>query len=201
MKSDRINLTLFLLAVGLLLCLIAPVWADEQFQSNDMNTVGGDIKHESKAFGFGRSSFDVDINDCMGSVAWDTILVGKQRLVLNKWCAAEVYDAKGLHHMAAVMRCDVPEISKHFPDAQHCIVANKWSPPPIPINVPVLIAEERWEEEDEYREEQQTYLGELESRMDKLDSQRRTAARVSAQKAAEQKAYAQQTLDDLEQYR
>jgi hypothetical protein len=106
--------------------------------------LGGDtsISDKSLALGFGRSSFDVDINDCMGSEAWDTILMGKQKLVLNLWCAAEVYDAKGLRHMAAVIRCDIPEIARHFDDSAKCIVANKISAPKIGKPTGQLVIEE-----------------------------------------------------------
>ena len=134
-------------------------------QSNDMNNqTAGSVSHSSEAWGFSYGLGDVDINDCLGSTQWGTILVSKQKLVLNKWCAAEVYDAKGLRHMAAVMRCDIPEIAKHFPDSEHCIVANKMSAPPRAVPPPVIIEDTNWEEEEERHEIYEQRIAALEQK-------------------------------------
>jgi hypothetical protein len=163
MKWLKSNWMLAVLVIAALIFVsaIRTAWGDDGHGHNHHDDGGGDIEvvneilggdtsidDKSLALGFGRSSFDVDINDCMGSTAWDTILVGRQKLVLNKWCAAEMYDAKGLRQMAAVMRCDIPEIAKHFEDAKHCIVANKVSAPRPPGKpVSQMILEEEHEED------------------------------------------------------
>jgi hypothetical protein len=163
MKWMKQNWMLMILVIAALIFVsaIRTAWGDDDCKGHSCNgggdievvneILGGDVSLEDKslALGFGRSSFDVDINQCMGSTSWDTILVGKQKLVLNKWCAAEVYDAKGLRHMAAVIRCDIPEIIKHFSDAEHCIVANKMAAPKTEKPVAQLILEEEHEEDIE----------------------------------------------------
>jgi len=102
-----------------------PLFASGTDIEQEVKVIGGDtVVDGSKAIGFGRSSFDVDINQCMGSTAWDTILVGKQKLVLNKWCAAEVYDARGLHNVAARLRCQIPEIADLFGPGEDCVLEN-----------------------------------------------------------------------------
>jgi hypothetical protein len=162
MKWLKQNWMLAILVIAALIFVsaIRTAWGDDECRGHSCNgggdidvvteILGGDVSLEDKslALGFGRSSFDVDINQCMGSTSWDTILVGKQKLVLNLWCAAEVYDRMGLRHMAAVMRCDIPEIGRHFEDAEHCIVANKISAPK-PDGKPVsqMILEEEHEQD------------------------------------------------------
>lgn len=100
--------------------------SDRITQSNDSNAqTTGDVSYNTDgSFGFAHALGDVDINQCLASTQWGTILVSKQKVVLNKWCAAEVYDAKGLHRMAALVRCDIEEIAKHFTDPAVCISDN-----------------------------------------------------------------------------
>lgn len=102
--------------------------SDRITQSNDQNLqTTGDVNvgaGDSLGIGFAHALGDVDINQCLASTQWGTILVSKQKVVLNKWCAAEVYDAKGLHGMAAMVRCDIDEIAKHFTDPALCVSAN-----------------------------------------------------------------------------
>lgn len=154
------------LMVGLI--LTSSVWASgndvDVVQSNDMNNqTSGDLSNNSRTFGFAHTLGDVDINQCLGSTQWGTVLFSRQKLVLNKWCAAEVYDSKGLHHMAAVMRCDLPEIIKHFPTAEQCVVANKWAPTVVEAPV-VTIDDAHYEEEEEYHEMYEQRIAKLEAR-------------------------------------
>lgn len=88
--------------------------------------VGGDtsMENKTKTFAFSHSLGGVSIEDCLASTQWGTILFSKQKVVLNKWCAAEVYDSKGLHKMAALTRCDIEEISKFFASQEECVAAN-----------------------------------------------------------------------------
>jgi hypothetical protein len=92
----------------LLLVLAAPAAGqDRTWQSNDMNAqTAGDYTNDSVAVGLGRSSFDVDINQCMGSTSWDTIVGGKQKLVLNWVCLAEFYIKTNQPELAAVAICN-----------------------------------------------------------------------------------------------
>lgn len=154
--SKNIGLVMLILAAIAFTVMTQRAWGSDSddvrvTQSNDMNNqTTGDVvgsSYSSDAFAFAHSLGDVDINQCMGSTQWGTIIVSKQKLVLNLWCAAEVYDAKGLRHMAAVLRCDIPEIAQHFDDPAKCIVANKISAPRESPPIAQMILEEEHEED------------------------------------------------------
>lgn len=128
--------TLLLMFYGTL----AVASGDDIVQSNDMNNqTTGDLSVEGStfnggdAFAFAHALGDVDINDCLASTQWGTILVSKQKVVLNQWCAAEVYDAKGMFMMAAKMRCNIPEILGEFASDIDCERANTYTPPPTVV--------------------------------------------------------------------
>ena len=165
--------------------LLIPVagWADDPHHKDSGgdaivgDIVGGSNSYSSKALAFGRSSFDVDIAQCRESVAWDTMLVGKQNVRLNPWCAAEVYDTKGMHHMAALMRCDIKEIKQHFPnDHAGCVTANTFVARQQEITASGLTSDadlamfQAQEEEIEYLQEERDVMAE---RLDVLEARRR----------------------------
>jgi hypothetical protein len=204
----------YLLLLGVLIS--GPLFADRSddvIQSNDMNNLTGDLNVEgSSAVGFGRSSFDVDINQCMGSTSWDTIIVGKQKLVLNKWCAAEAYDARGLHNVAARLRCQIPEIADLFGPDEDCVLENTLLGPPggiagtIPTPGP---------DEDGYRPDEAGEVSkgggppapgvelvqrELQMHAEEYESLEQRIARMergNAAAAAKRRDYAQQTMEKL----
>jgi hypothetical protein len=125
-------------------------------QSNDMNNqtagdlaVEGSVFNGGDAFAFAHALGDVDINDCLASVQWGTIIVSKQKVVLNAWCAAEVYDAKGMYEMAAMMRCNVPAIIAEFDNEDECERVNTFHPPPTKT-----VPHPSVTHEDLYRQEQ-----------------------------------------------
>lgn len=189
---------------------------DDIVQSNDMNnqTTGdvGLVTGDSRAFAFAHGLGDVDINQCLGSTQWGTILVSKQKLVLNKWCAAEVYDAKGMYSMAGRLRCQIPAIADLFTDPQQCVLENTWTPPPADIPTPgpdgdgyrpdgpgevskegyggppgmEIVQRELAMHEEEYES--------LEERLARLERNNQIAAR----KSQERRDYAQQTIQRLE---
>ena len=111
--------------------------------------VGGDVSMvggTSKAIGFGRSSFDVDINQCMGSTAWDTIIGGKQKLVINWVCLAEFYLKTGQPELAAVAICNT-EMLKEFKNEAECEQAHDFFVEVAAAIVePVVIVEDADEE-------------------------------------------------------
>ena len=173
-EPKRLSMVWVLLAA--LICVVivfdvAYASGDEVIQSNDMNAqTAGDINNRS--YGFGHSLGDIDLNQCMGSTQWSTIIVAKQKLVLNKWCAAESYDARGLHHMAAIMRCDIPDIAKHFTEG--CIAANTMMPAPAPPPIEVI----RSEEDDERIDHLYALVSDLEAqRQSDADNARKSARR------------------------
>ena len=138
-------------------------------QSNDMNSqTTGDLaiegtNFESKAFGFSHSLGDVDINDCLASTQWGSIVVSKQKVVLNAWCAAEVYDAKGMYEMAAIMRCNVPEILAEFDSEADCERANRYSPPTVYVEPEPEVSYEELYRQEQMHDEQ------LESLLDRVE--------------------------------
>lgn len=89
------------------------------------NTVEGD---DNFALGISHGLGDVDINDCLASTAKANILWSHQGTKLNKWCAAERYDAMRLHDMAARLRCQIPAIRSEFRAKEACIKANTYVP-------------------------------------------------------------------------
>lgn len=139
-------------------------------------TTSTSVTSKNRAFAFAHGMGDVDINDCMGSEQWSTILVGKQKLVANLWCMAESYDARGLHRMAALMRCDIDVISKHFDTNEACVEANTMQPQ-------VAAVDDSWHEEQQLAQ----YLA-LNAKVEELEmlyqkaSQRPTSTKIVQQK-------------------
>lgn len=82
---------------------------------DNTTNIAGD---SSRAYGFGLG--DVDINDCYRSYQ---VLIWQDSKI-NKLCLADSYDQKGLHDMAAKIRCDVRTIRKHFKTNKKCEDAN-----------------------------------------------------------------------------
>ncbi len=169
--------------------------------ANNSASVGG-----SDTMAFSHSLGDVDINDCLASTQWGTILVSRQRVVLNKWCAAEVYDYKGLHHMAALLRCDIKEIGDFFESREECLKANTVSFNEVSRGTPEALLEET-EVSDEYADDVEqilSRLSELESRnselqaeYDALEARRQASIRSARDARNDERAYAQSLLEEL----
>ena len=151
------------------------------------------LSNESKSFAFAHALGDVDINQCLASTQWGTILVSRQKVVLNKWCAAESFDARGMHVMAALIRCDIPEISKHFDDKQVCVDANTFKPAPAPVTKPATVIPPEVLELEETQEEHDN----LAQRLARLERDQRAAA-VRAQ---ERREIAQKTYEKVKDLR
>jgi len=87
---------------------------------------GGDTNVSTggnKTFAFAYGMGDVDINEgqnCMGSEQWGTVIVGRQTMELNPWCAALFYELNGKHEFAAKMRCDIKEVRKKYTADSEC---------------------------------------------------------------------------------
>ena len=169
MKGDKenypVSLIWFLVAILFFVAWINTAFGDDRtWQSNDMNAqTAGDVDTSSKSFGFAHALGDVDINQCMGSTQWGSIIVSKQKLVLNKWCAAEVYDAKGLFDMGARMRCLIPEIAELFTTELECLAAN------TAYLVQEVVVEDNFEEEEEWHDEQMAMQASYDQRIDRLE--------------------------------
>jgi len=186
--------------------------SDSSAINEGVSLVGGD----SKAYGFSHSLGDVDINQCLGSTQWGTIIVSKQKLVLNKWCAAEVYDAKGMYSVAAKLRCQIPEINKLFNTDLECIRENTWTPPPTtppgsgpdgeetrpdaaggvsePGGMHRPVDPEAYVQQQIAINIQEEELETLEQRVARIEY----GGRIAAQKAQARRDYAQHTIKRLE---
>lgn len=144
--------------------------------SGDVSLVGG----TSKAIGLGRSSFDVDINQCMGSTSWDTVLVGKQKLVLNWVCLAEFYLKAGQPKLAAQALCNT-EVLSEYANEDECEEAHQFLEFVTEAIVQPVDADD--EEEDRHAQQmqvQQEYeerIASLEQRIEQRNSTARTIVR------------------------
>lgn len=131
--------------------------------------IGGD---DSLGIGIGLAygMGDVDINEgqnCMGSEQKANIIWGSQELALNPWCAALFYELNGQHTFAAKMRCDIPEISKHYQTAEACVLDQDLSPPAVTsdereaIDQHVEVEEQHTEELQQVQTAQASIVGRL----------------------------------------
>jgi hypothetical protein len=101
---------------------------------------------------------------------------------INPFCVADSYDQKGLHIMAAVVRCDIGFIRQHFDTDAACIEANTMvvqapEPPPPPAPTPTLSIPDTHIQQEA-----------------RIEAGQRDAAR----KAAVKRAYVQQTIEELQ---
>jgi len=171
---------------------------------------GGDVTLEgSRAFAFSHALGDVDINDCLASTAWGSIIVSRQTVGPNLWCMAEVYDAKGMKLMAAKMRCDIDVIAEHFTTRDECLEANT-APDLLRAPQPAAVAAPRFDENDEREERHEfeiaTALARTEALEKRLDDEA-AARRAGARRAEEQRQaerrnefeYAQQKMAEYAQ--
>lgn len=107
----------------------------DAFAANDniQNVAGDTNKSDNLALGLSHGLGGAEIADCLATTANANILFSRQGTKLNKWCAAEAYDAKGLHKMAAQLRCQIPAIKEIFTGVEGfslsaCVEANTVQP-------------------------------------------------------------------------
>ena len=112
--------------------------------------------------------------------------------------------------MAAVMRCEIKEIKSHFTTKDECLEANiiipqvvqavAYEPPHLPTSRSQADLD-REEEEEEQHNDLAERLAILEAKRE-ADAKRVSAAiRNQQEREQEQRAYAQQAIVDLEQYK
>ncbi len=139
----RVRIAIGILFLFGVVLMSAPLWASERYDIDaeaEANVATGDTNlggDSSRAFGFSHSLGDVDINEgknCMGSEQWGTIIVSKQDLVLNSWCAALFYELNGKHRFAAAMRCDIKEIGRHYGSVEACIEDQTLTPEEVIVS-------------------------------------------------------------------
>lgn len=192
----------------MLTLLVAPVFAGGTDIEQETIVTGGDNTAENNALISGSRAYslglgDVDINQCYRSYQ---ILIWQDSKV-NKWCMADSLDAKGLHDAAALMRCSLRPVRALFGSDRECIAALTVREREV-VLAPVAV-EREVDDEDNRR------LEALQARLEMIEQQRTQdaervrkasiVARQAAQKAEEaereRKEFAQQTLDELAEYR
>jgi hypothetical protein len=98
--------------------------------------------------------------------------------------------------MAAILRCDIKEIKKHFTDPQDCIKANTVEPVVVGIEYkpePDVIIVEPPEELQEAHVEQQMALETIENKLARLERDNRATQKL----IRERREVAQKTLEKL----
>jgi hypothetical protein len=116
---------------------------DVSVAGGDTNVTGGDVNvagDKSTALGFSHALGDVDIRDCVASTQWGTIVVSRQKIVLNSWCAGVQNLAWKNYRLAAIE------------------AAHDYSPPPEPEPPPGMVSLEQYEQQAHEHEEQYSQL-------------------------------------------
>jgi hypothetical protein len=134
---------------------------DVSVAGGDTNVTGGDVNiagDKSTALGFSHALGDVDIRDCVASTQWGTILVSRQKIVLNSWCAGVQNLAWRNYELAAMHFCNVPETLAEFATEDECETAHNYSPPPTPEPPPDMVSLEQYEQQAHEHEEQYDLL-------------------------------------------
>ncbi len=146
------------------------------------SVVGGDTNiagDKSTAYGFSHALGDVDIRDCVASTQWGSIIVSRQKIVLNQWCAAVEHLQMGHYEIAAVHFCNVPETLAEFDNETSCEAAHNFTPPnePEPEPEPEAVAFE-----DEYYRQQEMYedqIAQLTERVETIEHKPAPRPRVA----------------------
>jgi hypothetical protein len=121
-----------------LVILMIPVSAlaggDRITQSNDNNsqTTGDVLLGGSDNISISTGLADVDIAQCMASKQTNVVVFGWQRNEYNLFCMSQYYDSVGLHHMAALLRCNIPIIRDGFERIEDCVDLNTVRPIEVP---------------------------------------------------------------------
>lgn len=152
----------------------------------------------NKTFAFSHGLGDVDINEgqnCLGSEQWGTVIVSRQYLELNSWCASLFYELNGKHEFAAKLRCDIKEIRSHYASSEECWADQDLSPP----EVEPTVLQEHHELETQHEEDLevvQLAQASLEERISALEKKPAPRPRVVQAPAPEpQPAFTQQQIE------
>jgi hypothetical protein len=154
----------------------------------------------SRAYGLGFGN--ADIAQCYRSYQ---ILIWQDSKI-NPICLADSYDAKGLHKMAAIIRCDIGTIRKHFTSDKLCLNANTMQindplPPVADLKADLSATE------NERIELLYARLSDLETQRQSDTANARkaairanTAAQRANQAEIDRKEYAQQMYNELKEW-
>lgn len=158
-------------------CKTSPIETSQTIShtSNTSVEVAGD-KSDSLGIGLSNSLGDVDIAGCLGSEQWNSVVFGKQKLVLNWPCMAEFYLRNEKYDLAAMAICNT-EVVDEFASESECEAAHDFGPVAVPA--PAMIIESDDEDEERWREEQQELVIDLQEKIAELE--KRPAQQVSRQ--------------------
>jgi hypothetical protein len=198
MKTYRpFSLVWLLLGFFLLVVLVSNARAQHECQGGHNCNEDGEVIAQvsgdpTKIYSLGGS--DMEINDCL---ATHSVLFGLwQGTHTNPYCEADKMDARGDHQGAAEMRCSTHKYRKVYGKGQACIDAVIYVPPVESVEV------DEWDDEweDKYLA-QQTEIEAVREEVAAMTEQRKRAVATSRREEQQDKAYAQQILDDLEEYK
>ena len=205
MRAERARLWAYLFFLAWVFLVALPAIAGPDIiQSNDNNTqTSGDIvdKHDSLGLGLAISLGGVYAEDCYVSDQETIVVVGRQGWKLNRWCAANYYEAQGLVNVAAQLRCSIPAIAElSYPVdcvTTHLNVAPREQMSTIlPELVNILV-----ERQDALTAPLSDELSQLRQDLESHESERlaseRRSQRAYEAKEAERQQIIQKTLDQL----
>ncbi len=166
MKRDNpVSLVMLLLGVAIMLLFMSSIlWAgglDVEQETEVVQNAKG-----SSSWGLASSLGDVDINDCVISKQMSVLVVWSgQKYDYNMDCIADRLDRSGKYVAAATLRCTtIPGLTEvPWPDGETCIDAMTLNKSGQNFNVESDVKVD--EDEDDYHEEHENYLAELEGRM------------------------------------
>lgn len=158
---------------------------------NDGETASA-VVSSGRSIGVGGADYDIGRGSCKFHVGGLTVAIAQT----DEFCEGMEMIRAGLVEAGILHLCLQSEVGKNYKTLEDCqssleIVTTTNL---IPIETELVVKDD----EDEYRQAQQTYLGELESRMDKLDSQRQASARRYAEEKQKDQQAAQKVLDAYE---
>jgi len=150
---------------------------------SNVDVVTGLVGGDTSSLAFGRSSFDVDIAQCMGSTSWDTIIVGKQKLVLNHACMAEFYLERGRYDLAAQSLCNIPEELAEYSSEADCELDHDFTPVKVALPTSIDLNDAVEEQVQIAQIHHEKDVESLEGRLSTLEAGRRAAQKAAAEEA------------------
>jgi hypothetical protein len=173
---------------------VTVVWGDDGHGHDHGGDSAVDVRDSSSAIGIGGADYDIAQGTCRYHSGGFTVAIALQ----DELCEGLRMIQMGMIKAGVRHICVRSDIRKTYQTEQDCLdeVGDIYTPPDT-----VVMQETPDDDEEHYAEqiqEQQTYLGELESRLDKLASQRQANAVLGRQFAAdaERRAKAREALEE-----
>jgi len=129
---------IFAVAIAIIVSQVAN--AQESFQSNDMNTVGGDIGgNDALGIGFSSPSFGAAISQCIATKSENYVFgaFGRQTVIVNYWCMGSSLYQMGKYDAAARVWCQKTDLGDLYPSQGECM-KDLSAAPETPIVAPIV---------------------------------------------------------------